>query len=283
MKVVIGANAVSLTAGYAIGAGLGGGENSTADNPAEAAAYIDSTAPIEERLAALERIIAEERNARLVLEDQLSMIFEELDEFDGEISRGGASESDTRAVAQSTFVPGALSNYPPGFDSREEYVISLLIDGGFSPDRANWLVERGEEFRWEAMQARYEAMQNGEGVDWATLNPSNRLRAEIGDVEYEQYLEATGQSSTVSVQSVMATSPASRVGLQPGDEIRTYNGQRIFNMMELQRATMRAAPGTDVVVEVMRDGTPMTVSMPAGPLGITAGARGRPPGRRGGN
>ena len=283
MKALIVAIPVSLAAGFALG-GLGGTEAPAAAE--ETVTYVDSTAPIEERLAALERIITEERNARLVLEDQLGMIFEELDEMDGEIPRGAAEEPDAPeapAFAQVTPRPGMLTDAPPGFESREDYLVSQLVEGGFAPDRADWIVERSAEYQWEAMQARYEARQNGEGFDWAALDPTARLRAEIGDAEYERYLEATGQPSVVSVQSVMATSPASRVGLQPGDEIRAYNGQRIFNMRELQMATNRATPGTDVVVEIVRDGAPITVSLPAGPMGVSAGAWGRPRGVGRGN
>ena len=274
MKALIVAIPISLVAGIAIGGGLTGEESSGAAG--EPVAYFDSTAPIEERLAALERIIAEERDARLVLEDQLSMIFEELDQYDQEISRGGPTEAETaQAVVSQAGRPGMRGDTPPGFDSREDFLINQLVEGGFGEDRADWIVERSTEFQWDAMQARYDARQNGESFDWASLDPTIRLRAELGDVEYQQYLEATGQPSVVAIQSVMATSPAARVGLQSGDEIRSYNGQRIFSMRELQIATNTAAPGTDVVVEVMRNGSPMTISMPAGPLGVQAGASNR--------
>ncbi len=279
MKALIVAIPVSLAAGIAIGGGFTGEETSGAAS--QTVAYIDSNAPIEERLAALERIISEERNARLVLEDQLNMIFEELDQYDEEIPRGGPSEA--AVVIQAEGRPGMVVNAPEEGASREEVMVDRLVEGGFTQDRADWIVERSTEYQWDAMQARYEARQNGEGFDWAALDPSMRLRSELGDVEYEQYLEATGQPSIVNVQSVMATSPAERVGLQAGDEIRSYNGQRIFNMRELQIATNQAVPGTDVIVEVMRDGSPMTVSIPAGPMGVQAGASGRGPGWRRGN
>ncbi len=163
-------------------------------------------------------------------------------------------------------------NAPEGYESREEYLVSRLVEGGFTQDRADWIVERSTEFQWEAMQARYQAQQGGEGIDWATIDPGARLRAELGDIEYEHYLEASGQPSVLSIQSVMATSNADRVGLQPGDEIRSYNGQRIFNIRDLQIATNRSAPGTEIIVEVMRNGSPMTVMMPAGPLGVQTGS-----------
>ncbi len=279
MKALIVAIPLSLVAGIAIGSGLGGEEGSSMSG--ETVAYIDSTAPIEERLAALERIISEERNARLVLEDQLNMIYEELDQYDQEIPRGGPAEEQTgEAVVAQAGLPGIVGNTQTEFASREEYLLNQLVEGGFTQDRADWIVERSAEFQWEAMQGRYEARQNGERFDWAELDPTMRLRAELGDAEYERYLEATGQPSIVSVQSVMATSPAERFGLQPGDEIRAYNGQRIFNVRELQIATNSAAPGTNVVVEVMRNGSPVTVSMPAGPLGVQAGSSSGVPGWR---
>lgn len=281
MKKLIVAIPASLAAGIAIGAVLGNGEESlTAEAPV---AYIDSTAPIEERLAALERIISEERNARLVLEDQLAMIFEELDQFDEEIPRGGPSGAEAAVAMQAAGRRGMAGNAPEGYESREDYLVSRLVEGGFTQDRADWIVERSTEFQWDVMQASYQAQQNGEGFDWLSLDPTARLRAELGDVEYEQYLEATGQPSIVSIQSVMATSHADRAGLQPGDEIRSYNGRRIFNMRELQIATNQTALGTDVVVEVMRNGSPMTVTMPAGPLGVQAGSSNRGPGWRRGN
>ena len=274
MKALIVAIPISLAAGIAIGGGLTGEEGS--GTASETVAYVNSSAPVEERLAALERIISEERNARLVLEDQLKMIFEELDQYDEEISRGGPAEPEAaEAFVAQTGRPGMISNVPPDADSREEMLVNQLVEGGFAEDRANWIVERSTEFQWDAMQARYEARQNGEGFDWTALDPSARLRAELGDTEYEQYLESTGQPSIVSIQSVMATSNAERVGLQPGDEIRSYNGQRIFNMRELQIATNTSAPGTDVVVEVMRNGSPVTVSIPAGPMGVQTGASSR--------
>ncbi len=276
MKAVIAAVAISLAAGIAIGGGYLGGQDTTTENAADTAAYIDSTAPFEERIATLERVIAEERNARLVLEDTLNMLFDELDQYEGEISRGGpAQPTAAEAVDVQTAPMGTLSNRPPGYESREDYLVSQLVGGGFDEDRANYIVDLSEEFQWEAMQARYEARQNGEGFDWASLDPTARLRAELGDSEYEQYLDATGQPSVVAVQSVMATSPANRVGIQPGDEIRAYDGRRIFNMRELPVATNTAAPGTEVVVEVVRDGMPMTLTMPAGPMGVQASGRER--------
>ena len=71
---------------------------------------------------------------------------------------------------------------------------------------------------------------------------------------------------------VMASSPASRAGLKAGDVIVSYNGTRIFNSNELRTFAMGGEPGTDAVVEIVRDGTPMQLTLPAGPMGIQMGA-----------
>jgi S1-C subfamily serine protease len=95
-------------------------------------------------------------------------------------------------------------------------------------------------------------------------------------VEYEQYLEANGRSTAVAVGSVLESSPGQRAGLQSGDQIVGYNGQRVFSYGELSEQTMSATPGRAVVVDIVRDGVPMQVVVDAGPIGISnRGIRGR--------
>jgi S1-C subfamily serine protease len=65
--------------------------------------------------------------------------------------------------------------------------------------------------------------------------------------------------------------------LQPGDEIVRYDGTRVFNISDLNRQTMLGEPGESVVVDITRDGMPMQVVMPRGPIGVSTG---RFPGRR---
>ena len=130
------------------------------------------------------------------------------------------------------------------------------------------------ELQWELLQAGYEAQNGGAnefrpGLD---ANPEWRLRQEIGDTEYEQYLEAMGRPTEIGIMEVMASSPASRAGLEAGDVVVSYNGTRIFNSNELRTFAMGGEPGTDAVMEIMRNGTPMQVTLPAGPMGIQMGA-----------
>ena len=100
-------------------------------------------------------------------------------------------------------------------------------------------------------------------------DPSQALRAEIGDAEYEQYLESYGYPTSVSIGSVLESSPGQRAGLQPGDQIVAYGGERVFNYGDLSQRTMAAEPGQPVVVDVVRDGVPMQVVIEGGPIGIS--------------
>ena len=159
--------------------------------------------------------------------------------------------------------------------SAAERRINQLVESGFTPDRAEWLVRRASELRMEAMQARFEARTTGTMRDATALNPDAALRAEIGDAEYEQYLAASGRPTVVQVTGILESSPAQRAGLQRGDQIRSYNGTRVFDIGELNRYTMQGEPGDTVVVDIVRDGVPMQVVLPSGPIGVVVGRTGR--------
>ena len=131
--------------------------------------------------------------------------------------------------------------------------------------------------RYEQMQAVYQARNSGEPLDPLNrnFNADAMLRDEIGDAEYEQYLEANNRSTSVGISNVMASSPGERAGLQAGDEIVGYDGQRVFSTSELMQHTMASGDGS-VVIDVMRNGSQMQIVVPRGPIGVEIGRfRGR--------
>ena len=100
---------------------------------------------------------------------------------------------------------------------------------------------------------------------------SNALREELGDDDYERYLQATGRRTSVYVGNVVANSQARAAGFQAGDEIIRYNGERVFSFNDLNMANVQGPLGEAVVVEILRDGVPMQLSLERGPLGIVGG------------
>jgi predicted metalloprotease with PDZ domain len=228
--------------------------------------YFDQSAATEDRIFALEAAVAEERNARLLLEDELQALYDELDQIRSDSDE--LSEERVTEIQQQREAMRDRADRLRG-DTTTQGRIDRLAEAGFAPDRAEWIVQRESELQMESMQAMFEARQSGERPDRNRLDPERALRNELGDTEYEQYLEANGRSTSVAVGSVLESSPGQRAGLQAGDEIVGYGGQRVFSYGDLGELTMNAQPGQSVVVDIVRDGIPMQVVVDAGPIGIS--------------
>jgi S1-C subfamily serine protease len=153
--------------------------------------------------------------------------------------------------------------------------VERLVEAGFLPSQAAMIVRRESELQMESLQARYEAERSGEPADYwqSRASSSAALRQELGDADYERYLSANDRSTSVSISSVIDSSPAQSAGLQAGDEIVRYDGERVFSMTDLTRQTMNGTAGQNIVVDIMRDGNPMQIVMPRGPVGISGGRR----------
>jgi C-terminal processing protease CtpA/Prc len=279
MQKVSGVMVLSLAA--AVGAAAlvlnNSGPDSSSTDTAVTPGQFDSSAATEQRILALETAVSEERQARQLLEDELLFLFAELEqlEADREVRRSADEEiREARGNVDSESVARRLQ-------FREERETTgrrdAMVKAGMSPDRADYILRRESEMRFEQMQAAYQARNSGESLDpiYRNFNADAMLREEIGDTEYETYLEANNRSTSIGVSSVMASSPGERAGLQAGDEIVGYDGQRVFSTSELIQHTMAGGDG-NVVVDVMRDGSPMQVVVPRGPIGVETGRfRGR--------
>jgi hypothetical protein len=234
------------------------------------------------RLAALERAMAAEAEERAELEARVLELAAELDTLRGTESR---DPGDSRRAA--TDVPdGAAAPQAPGQRPREgprgggPPQVERLIAAGFSPDRAEWIDRRTQELRMQALQAQYDAQREGRPLEPGTVLAGERtLRAELGESDYERYLQAVGRPTSVGVQGLLASSPAERAGLKSGDQIVSYAGQRVFDLRELNALTLEGKAGESVIVEVRRDGQTLQLVMPRGPIGIFGGGFRGPPGR----
>ena len=271
MKVVSALFAVVLVAGLAAAAFLfSEQEQSPNTSPAPGAGVrFDQSAALEDRVRALEQAVAEERNARQLLEEELQILYAQLDAL-GEQPESGRTRADEAAVATQQVRNRYEGTRATRSDAADR--VEALVDAGFASNRAEWIIRREAELQLEAMQARFDARRSGEPTDRLdpALNPDAALRAELGDLEYEQYLEANNRPTAVAVGSVLESSPGHVAGLQPGDQILSYDGQRVFNTFELNLQTMQGDPGESVVVDIMRDGAPMQIVLPRGPIGISA-------------
>jgi hypothetical protein len=230
------------------------------------------------RLAALEDAFQAEVDQRVVLEERVAELAAQLEALGQRPARsggppkfpGGGPDPATIAEARQRFLRDAGARG----EQAERRFAEQLVANGFAPDRAEWIIRRTEELRMQALQAQYDARRGGRPAEMG--EGEQTLRAELGETDYERYVEASGRQTTIPVRDVLASSPAERSGLQPGDEIVAYAGKRVFDMGELNALTFQGTPGESVVVEVRRDGQNVQVVLPRGPLGITGGGfRGR--------
>jgi hypothetical protein len=270
-----------LSAGLAIAFWLQpGSEPSLAAEAADAAPVAGSSATgavSEARLAALEDAFAAEVDQRVALEARVAELSTQLEALGESPVRGPRFDErdgnglDPAVIEERIRVRRDARATP---EERERRTVERLVAAGFAPDRAEWINRRTQELRMQAMQAQYEARREGRAAP-PDLGEA-ALRTELGDQDYERYLTAMGRSTSVNIMGVLASSPAERVGLQPGDEIVAYNGQRVFDVAELNELTLGGNTGESVVVDIRRNGQSMQLVMPRGPLGIWGGFRGPP-------
>jgi C-terminal processing protease CtpA/Prc len=241
------------------------------DNAQEVAAF-DSGLPLEERIAALEQAVSDERQARQWLQEEVLYLTEELERRSTSNNPVASPDAD---VAEETGDARAVRRAESRRRYSEEGRIEALIEAGFLPSQASRIVQREAELQMDALQARYDAERSGEPVDYFRSRNAGTaaLREELGDADYERYLEANNRSTSVSISSVIDSSPAQSAGLQPGDEIVRYDGERVFSMTDLTQQAIEGEPGQNVAVDIVRNGVPMQVVMPRGPIGISGGRR----------
>lgn len=263
--------AVSLLAGLAVGAWFSGED--PVDDRLSGSAVLPEDGSAEERLARLEQIVIEERDARIALEDTLAMLFDELERLEGasdrvDVERQAEAEREREARAlerRASFgSPDWLARY-------QERRVGRMVEGGFSEDEARRILQQESEAEYKAMLAAWEVQRSRETIDRfsSTTSTQGLLRSEIGDDAYARYLEVQGQPTSINVTQVLSGSPGSTAGLQAGDQLVSYGGERVFSIVDIRNQTMQGEPGEEVVIEIERDGMRMQLTVPRGPIGIT--------------
>ncbi len=259
----------SLVVGFAAASWIVSRPPPSAPPLVQTAPAFDSAAPVEERLAALEQALGIERQARQLLQEEVLFLNDTIERM----RLPGTLPTETAAPGDREPRVERERRTEDGRE-RNERRADRLVEVGFTPAEAEWITRRESELRMEALQTRYDALRAGEPVSYSTGGARRQtLRQELGDADYERYLEARGRPTQVSISTVLEGSPALAAGLQPGDQILNYDGRRVFSMDEITALTMEGEAGQNVLVDINRDGVTMQVSIPRGPLGVTGGRR----------
>jgi len=180
------------------------------------------------------------------------------------------------------FCPMASRMMPARPDSTEQY--NSLIAAGINPSVAADIKQRSDQWELARLDLIDTAVREGwrrsdqfeERIDELRDERVN-LRSELGDDQYDRYLFESGGFNRVRIDSIIDGSAANLAGMQTGDFILSYAGQRVFQLQQLQRATRDGIRGENIQIQLRRAGQFLTVDLPRGPLGVTlAGAREEP-------
>jgi len=149
-----------------------------------------------------------------------------------------------------------------------DQVVSQLVTGGFTQERAEFIQRRTGELHRENVEAMF-------SLEAYAQSPEGLLRRELGDDEYAQYLGATADIPAIVVGQVDDNSRAAVAGLLRGDRIVSYDGHRVFDIRELIALSLQGEPSESIVVEIVRYDAPLQLVIPRGPLGAGLSSEGR--------
>ncbi len=266
LRIVIAvAAATSLV--VSIGASLlfGGGEPAS---PAVAAAPERQRVPTTDgsELAALRNELERERNLRLALVRQIDDLWEALAQGRSRSAAPPAGGSTRRAVS-----PPRNAVDPENEMAHGWFSVQALRDLGMGENEIQRLRNRFDEVELEKLYARDRAAREG----WTDssrhykemLDIQSEFREELGERDYDAVLYASGRNNRVRVQDLLRGSAAADVGVQAGDVILSYAGQRVFDPSTLYQWTKEGSVGEGVELEVLRGGRIVRFEVPRGPLG----------------
>ena len=104
------------------------------------------------------------------------------------------------------------------------------------------------------------------------MTSENPIRVALGDEAFQQYLDASGQESSIIVNDILPSSTAEAAGLLVGDLIHSYDGQRVFSRFELQFATTLGQRDDIIDLTVLRNDQLVALTITRGPLGVRVNA-----------
>lgn len=145
-----------------------------------------------------------------------------------------------------------------------------LVSAGFAQEEAARIVQIEAEESLRQLQAQYNARRDRAALDESTFSNTNPIRAELGDQNYQRYLEANGLPTAARIGSVIGGSPGQGAGLRAGDNIVSYAGERVFSLNEINNLTIQGNLGESVLIEVERNNETLQLTIPRGPIGINS-------------
>ncbi len=226
---------------------------------------------VAQALDALFQILDEEIHERRILAEQLHELRAEMTDL----------KRNLRARVQESFANEAPQAVTAGRGpSPERSLETRLADAGFTGEQVTAIRRLEAQAQMQQIELDDQARREGwvntpryfEEIN-ALTNAAAAVRRDLGDDGYDRYLFASGRPNRIAVATVIETSPAAKAGLRPGDIIRAYGGERIFTNEQLVSLRSGGDRGAPVTLDIVRNGLPMQVTMPRGPMGFFAQPR----------
>lgn len=269
----------ALAVGVAVGAfAVGSGDS---DAPASAAG---GGAPASDRTSADYARIIDGLSATLELEVvERQRLQEQVEDMSMQLARIERALADAQLLSADG--PGGARAEPGNLfaaiepealrDEGEDPALAPFLEAGFDPQRAAYVKQLQDDLVLQRLYLRDQAEREGwlrtpryrEAMQ-ALNEREQALQTELGPEDYDRYLYAIGQPNRVIVGDVLENGPAQLAGIQVGDAILSYGGERIYDASTLVRETREGTGGVQTAVEIERDGQTQVVYVPRGPLGI---------------
>ena len=207
--------------------------------------------------------VLENRELRSQLDwerQQNALLVSQIDELSEQLENQETNQN----LAQQNPRVGALSSID----------LDALIAAGLAEVDAERIIELENEAR-QKIQALFRdpETRSRQAARQIFSDYNDQIRQELGDFSYETYLDTAGRPTSVSVAEVADNSRGAIAGIQQGDEILRYGGERVFNIFDLQDAVRNGSEGETVLVELVRDNLVQVVTLPRGQIGITSDNR----------
>ena len=215
-------------------------------------------------LATLRDQLQQERQARARLQTRLEALQTRVEELEYALDTPPVTATDTTGREQPTQTPQQVKTS-----------VQALVEAGIGEDQAAWIQGRLDEIELQQLYLRDRATREG----WLNepryhkerrqyLNAVTGLRKEIDDDAYDRMLYVLGRANRVVIRDTLRDSVADQYGLQSGDRVIEYDGQRVFTSNELSSLVTQGSSGVMTLVRVERGGEIQDIYLPRGPLGI---------------
>ena len=239
-------------------------------NPATETPPTSGAGGYDEAIQQLRTLLQQEREQRLQLEQRVTALAGDIEDL-LHTSRDDDAQNDGRTSKTiRTGKRDALTRQNSGWINA-----NLLIAAGLEQSEVKRITDVYESVEMEKLviidKARREGWMGSERFRTEMDNLNSRtenLRSELGEQGYDALLYASGRPNRVYVSGTLGNSPAAQAGIQPGDAILRYAGERVYSWTDLRQATGRGDANEVVPVEIERDNRTLEVYIKRGPLGV---------------